>query len=112
MRPETAANVGAAARVVKNAGLIDQIRHMNPKTYANVRWLSENFAAGSEIPKFFVSEALFGQRDIDMLRTNLSALGPKLKDACTGGRLLLDLDLEGHLAGRGHDRAAGSTRVH
>jgi hypothetical protein len=91
---------------VKNAGLIDQLRHMNPKTYANVQWLAANFAAGTEVPSFFVSEALFSQRDIDMLRSNLAALGPKLRDACTQGRLLLDLDLEAHLAGRGHDAAS------
>jgi hypothetical protein len=91
--------------VVKNAGLIDQMRHMNAKTYANVRWLAKNFVAGSEVPKFFVSEALFGQRDIDMLRTNLGELEPKLYSACKSGKLLLDLDLEKHLAGGGHDPA-------
>jgi hypothetical protein len=95
----------AKTNVVKNAGLIDQIRHMNAKTYANLRWLSANFTAGTEVPKFFVSEALFGQKDIDMLRTNLATLGPKLRDACVGGKLLLDLNLEDHLNGKRHDRA-------
>ncbi len=80
--------------------------HMNAKTYANVRWLAANFAPGTEVPKFFVAEALFGQRDIDMLRANLTALAGKLHDACTSGKLLLDLDLESHLAGRGHDPAS------
>lgn len=94
--------------VTKNAGLIDQIRHMNKKTYANIQWLSANFAAGTEVPKFFVSEALFGQKDIDMMRSGLAALAPKLKDACVNGKLLLDLDLEDHLAGRGHDPASCS----
>jgi len=92
--------------VVKNAGLIDQLRHMNAKMYANVRWLAAGFARGQEAPKFFVSEALFGQRDIDMLRANLGTLSNKLHDACTSGKLLLDLDLEAHLAGQGHDPAS------
>lgn len=94
------------SNVVKNAGLIDSMRHMNAKLYANVQWMAANFTAGTEVPKFFVSEALFGQKDIDMLRGNLAALAPKLKAACTSGKLLLDADLEDHLAGKGHDPAA------
>lgn len=91
---------------VKNTGLIDSMRHMNAKLYANVQWMAANFTAGTEVPKFFVSEALFGQKDIDMLRGNLAALAPKLKAACTSGKLLLDADLGDHLAGKGHDPAA------
>lgn len=94
--------------VTKNAGLIDQMRHMDKDLYANVQWLASNFTAGTEVPKFFVSEALFGQRDIDMLRENLGTLATKLKTACTSGKLLLDLDLGDHLAGRGHDPASCS----
>ena len=94
------------SNVVKNAGLVDSMHHMNAKLYANVQWLAANFTAGTEVPKFFVSEALFGQKDIDMLRGNLTALAPKLKAACTAGKLLLDADLEAHLAGKSHDPAS------
>lgn len=91
--------------VTKNAGMLDQIRHMDPATYSHLRWLAANFGQGTPIPKFFVSEALFVQRDVDMLRENLGAAAKKLRDNCVAGKLLLDLDLEGHLAGRGHDPA-------
>ena len=92
--------------VTKNAGLIDQIRHMNADLYANVQWLAANFAAGTEVPKFLTVEALFQQADINMLRTNLATLAPKLHDMCTSGKLMLDADLGDHLAGKGHDPAA------
>jgi len=92
--------------VVKNAGMVDQIRHMSPKLYSNLQWLAQNFGQGQPIPSFFASEALFSQADINMLRTNLGALAPKLHDACTGGKLLLDLDLDAHLAGKNADPAA------
>ena len=92
--------------VIKGAGLLDQIRHMNASTYKHLRWLASSFAPGTEAPKFFVSEALFGQKDIDMLRANLATASQKLHDACASGKLLLDLDLGDHVAGRGHDPAA------
>lgn len=92
--------------VVKAEAILDQIHHMNAGTYANLQWLAANFAPGMEAPKFFTSEAMFSQADINMLRANLAALGPKLKTACTSGKLLLDLDLEDHLAGKGHDPAS------
>jgi hypothetical protein len=91
---------------VKNAGLADQMRHMNPKTYANLRWLAANFGPNTDIPKLFASEALFVQADVDMLRKNLGDLSTKLHTACTSGRLLLDLDLSDHLAGKSHDPAS------
>ena len=96
----------AKTNVVKNAGLLDQMRHMNAGTYKNLRWLASNFAPGTEAPKFFVGEALFGQKDIDMLRANLATASQKLHDACTSGKLLLDLDLDDHLAGKGHSSAS------
>lgn len=92
--------------VVRTAGLLDQIRHMNAGTYKNLRWLAANFAPGTEAPKFFVGEALFGQKDIDMLRGNLTTASQKLHDACVGGNLKLDLDLDDHLAGKGHEPAS------
>lgn len=91
---------------VKNGNLIDQVRHMNPSLYSHVRWLAANFGQGTDLPKFFAAEALFQQADIDMLRKNLGTLDVKLRDACTSGKLLLDLDLGDHLAGKGHDPAA------
>ena len=41
-----------------------------------------------------------------MLRTNLGAMAPKLHDACKAGKLLLDLDLDAHLAGKNADPAS------
>jgi len=89
----------------KNAGLVDQMRHISPDLYKHTRWLAQNFGQGTAIPKLFASEALFTQADIDMLRANLAALDTKLATACKSGKLQLDADLEAHLAGRGHDPA-------
>ncbi len=91
---------------VKLAGMLDQVRHMSPSLYRHARWLAQNFAAGTAIPKIFVSEALFQQADVDMLRTNLGALDSKLLAACKSGKLQLDVDLADHLAGKGHDPAS------
>jgi hypothetical protein len=96
----------AKTNQTKNAGLLDKIRHMSPHLYANLRFLAANFGPNTALPNFFASEALFVQNDVDMLRANLAALAPKLHDACVSGHLLLDLDLEGHLAGRSHDPAS------
>ncbi len=96
----------AKTNVVKNAGMIDQIRHMSPKLYSNIQWLAGNFGSGQPLPGFFASEALFSQTDINMLRTNLGAMAPKLHDACKAGKLLLDLDLDAHLAGKNADPAS------
>jgi hypothetical protein len=92
--------------VVKTAGLLEQLRHMNPGTYRHLRWLDASFGRGGEIPNLLVSEALFAQRDLDMLRVNLHEAAEKAHAACVAGKLLLDLDLEGHLAGGGHDPGA------
>jgi hypothetical protein len=91
---------------VKNAGLTDQMRHMNAKTYAHLRWLAQNFGPNMDIPKLFASEAFFVQADIDMLRKNLTDLAAKFHDNCTASKLLLDLDFGDHLAGKSHDPAS------
>ena len=96
----------AKNNVVKAEAILDSVHHMNAGTYANLEWLAANFAPGQDVPKFLTSEVLFSQADINMLRTNLAALAPKLHDACTSGKLLLDLDLDAHLAGKGHDPAS------
>jgi hypothetical protein len=91
---------------VKNLGLADKMRHMSPHTYAHLRWLAANFGPNMDIPKFFANEVLFSQVDLDMLRKNLGDLSTKLHDACKAGHLLLDLDLDDHLAGKSHDPAS------
>ena len=96
----------AKNNVVKAEAILDQVHHLNAGTYENLQWLAANFGPGQDAPKFFTSEALFAQADITMLRMNLATLAPKLKAECTSGKLLLDLDLEDHLAGKGHDPAS------
>lgn len=96
----------AKTNVVKNAGLLAQVRHMKPSTYRHLRWFARSFGQGSDAAKFFVSEALFAQRDVDMLRANVNAASQDLYAACKSGKLLLDLDLEAHLKGIGHDPAS------
>ena len=91
---------------VKNAGILKQIRHMNPATYKHLRWMATSFGRGSDTVKFFQAEALFGQGDVDMLRTNLTQAAADLYAQCKAGKLLLDADLGNHLKGVGHDPAA------
>lgn len=86
--------------VALRAHMLESLRHMSPKTYKALRWLNQNFGPNMDAPKFFVREALFTQRDLDMLRANLKDADAKLHSACTSGKLLLDLDMEDQLAGK------------
>lgn len=92
--------------IVRKNGLLAQIRHMNPKTYKHLRWLAQNFAPQTPVPKFMVSEAAFSQADINMLRENLGLAANTLTDACRTGKLRLDLDLKAHLAGTAQEAGA------
>lgn len=92
------------SNVAKQAGMLEQLRHMSAKTYAHLRWLNAHFGRGSDAAKFFVNEVLFTQRDIDTLRANLSEADATLSAACRSGKLKLDVDLADHLAGKNeHD---------
>lgn len=91
---------------VKNAGTLKQIRHMNAQTYKNLRWMAQSFGQGSDTVKFFMAEALFGQKDVDMLRANLNQASADLYAQCKAGKLLLDADLGDHLEGIGHVAAS------
>lgn len=84
--------------VAKKAGMLGQIRHMSPKTYKHLRWLSANFGVGTEIPKFMSREALFTQADINTLRKNLAEAEASMVSRCRSGQLLLDLDIGSHLS--------------
>lgn len=91
--------------VAARAGMLGQLRHMSPKTYKALRWFNGQFGRGSEAAKFFSREALFTQKDIDMLRANLAAAESTLHAACTSGKLKLDLRMEDQLTGKAPDPA-------
>ncbi|MFO0663063.1 MAG: hypothetical protein U0174_03880 [Polyangiaceae bacterium] len=94
------------SNIVKTAKLLDQLRHMSPATYKNLRWLAQNFGSNTEIPLFMVTEATFGQKDIDMLRANLAEASTILYNSCKAGKLKLDLDLAANIAGTGKHNPA------
>ncbi len=81
---------------------LSSIRHMSPKTYKRLQWLAQNWDA--KFKDFFGKEALlaepdlFGSRGLELVTKNVKMAAKILKDNCTTGKLLLDLDLEDHLA--------------
>lgn len=97
--------------VIKNAKMLENIRHMSPTTYKNLRWIAANFAPSTELPIFFTTEATFGQRDIDMLRANLKLANDTLYNNCKAGKLKLDLDLAATIAGTGRHNPASCELV-
>ena len=83
---------------------LSSIRHMSPKTYKRLQWVAQNWDSGFK--DFFGKEALlaepdlFGSPGISVVTKSVKAAAKILKDNCSAGKLLLDLDLEDHLAAK------------
>jgi len=87
----------AKQNVAKQTGLADRISHIDPETY---RRLLQFDAVGDseETRKFFVQGLYFTANDFVNVRKNLKDLATKLHQACSTGRLKLDLDLRAHFS--------------
>jgi hypothetical protein len=88
----------AKQNIAKQAGLADHVSHIDPNTYHRLLQLD----AGADLMDtrtFFQQELLFTPQDYAGFRANLKELAGKLHQACTQGRLKLDLDLQAHFSG-------------
>jgi hypothetical protein len=86
------------SNVAKQAGLANKIAHVDPDTYH--RLLRLDAAADSPDTKtFFQQELVFTNADYTSFRQNLKDLAGKLHQACTQGKLKLDLDLQAYFSG-------------
>jgi len=84
--------------IAKQAGLSNRIAHIDPVTYH--RLLQLDAAADSpETKAFFQQELVFTAIDYAGFRANLKDLASKLHQACSQGKLKLDLDLAAHFSG-------------
>jgi hypothetical protein len=85
----------AKQNVAKLAGLADRIAHIDPNTYHRLLKF-DSLGDLAETKKFFVQGLYFTANDFISVRKNLKDLANKLHQACSNGRLKLDLDLEAH----------------
>jgi hypothetical protein len=81
--------------VAKQTGLADRIAHIDPNTYHRLLQF-DALADLAETKKFFVQGLFFTSNDFISVRRNLKELATKLHQACSSGRLKLDLDIEAH----------------
>lgn len=87
----------AKQNVAKLTSLADRISHIDPNTYH--RLLQFDAAGDSAVTKqFFVQGLYFTANDFVSVRKNLKDLATKLHQACSTGRLKLDLDLQVHFS--------------
>jgi hypothetical protein len=89
----------AKANIAKQVGLADRIAHIDPNTYRRVIQF-DAIADSAQTKEFFIQGLLFTANDYASLRKNLKDLATKLQQACSQGRLKLDLDLQAHFSGR------------
>jgi hypothetical protein len=88
----------AKQNVAKQVGLADHMSHIDPNTYHRLMQLNA-IADSPETREFFLQELVFTPQDYVGFRSNLQALASKLHQACTQGRLKLDVDLQAHFSG-------------
>lgn len=82
------------SNVVKAAGLIKEIRHMDPKTYKK---LLEFQVSAPTNKNFFIQNLMFTQTDYNEMIANLNDAVSTLKANCKSGLLKLDLDVDYYL---------------
>lgn len=80
--------------VVKAAGLLREIRHMDPKTYKRLLQFQSTAAANKN---FFVQNLMFTAADYNETIANLNDAVSILKTNCKSGLLKLDLDVDYYL---------------
>jgi hypothetical protein len=84
--------------VAKQAGLANKIAHIDPDTYHRLLQL-DAVADSADTKAFFQQELVFTNADYASVRQNLKDLATNLHQACTQGKLKLDLDLNAHFSG-------------
>jgi hypothetical protein len=87
----------AKQNVAKQVGLANRIAHIDPDTYHRLL----RFDAVADAPatkQFFVQGLYFTANDFVSVRNNLKELAAKFHQACSTGRLKLDLDLQTHFS--------------
>jgi hypothetical protein len=77
---------------------LKRISHISPDLYANVRKLN-GLVDDAGFQSFAKSEWLYTDRDWDRYRTMVQSVAQLLHDRCAAGTLLLDLDIQKHIAG-------------
>lgn len=80
--------------VVKTANLLQQVAHINPKTYKKLLQFQNSINANKE---FFTKGLLFTEVDFKAVVSNLNDAVNILKNNCKSGKLRLDLDIETYL---------------
>ena len=88
----------AKQNIAKQAGLADHMAHIAPEIYRRLLQL-DAVADSPETKDFFLQELVFTADDYVGFRKNLKDLATKLHQACSQGRLKLDLDLQAHFSG-------------
>ena len=92
---------------VKKAGLLNEIAHMNPKTYKKLIQLQKEIASQAVLPsgqtqektvaQFFTRNLMFTGYDYKEFVANVNDAVKILKTNCQSGKLKLDLDIETYL---------------
>jgi hypothetical protein len=90
--------------VIKQAKLLQGLRHIDPSTYKRVLKLNA-VADSEETRKFFTQGTMMTPTDYSSIRKNLKEVAEHLYGACKQGNLKLDLDLESHFAGQEADQS-------
>lgn len=80
--------------------MLSKIRHMSPKTYKRFRWFAREFVENASFRSTFAREAAFLPSDTQKVLGLVKSAKQTLETNCNNGKLLLDLNLEDHLAGR------------
>jgi len=84
--------------IAKQAGLAQRIAHIDPVTYRRLLQLDAMMDSPAT-REFFSQELLFTASDYAGFRQNLKDLATRLHQACSQGKLKLDLDLQAHFSG-------------
>jgi len=80
--------------VVKTAHLLEQVAHINPKTYKKLLEFQNSI---NDNKSFFTKGLLFTEADFKAVASNLNDAVNILKTNCKTGKLRLDLDIETYL---------------
>jgi hypothetical protein len=83
----------AKSNLIKDGKLLNNVAHMDPKTYRYLLQLSQQFDT-PEFAQFLSQEVLFTDKDIRKVGENLKEAVAMLQGACRAGKLKLDLDLD------------------
>lgn len=89
----------AKSNIVKRAGTLNTVRHIDPKTYRKLLKFAEDIQR-PEVQDYFKKELLFREADLNGpsgIANNAKLAASILKENCKAGKLHLDLSLEMHL---------------